>query len=70
MPLSRKLIKIGHSKAVTLPSSWIENIERETGQKITELYIEVNGILKVSPVLEKKKGSEELSCAEISTSRA
>lgn len=39
---------------MTLPKSWLTNIERETGQKITELAIEVNDILKVSPVLKKE----------------
>ena len=53
MPIIRKIVPIGGSHGITLPSSWLEWIERETGQRPTEVTIEVNGILKVAPVIEK-----------------
>lgn len=51
MPLIRKLIRIGHSQGVTLPSSWLEMIYRETGQMPTELAIEVNRVLKINAII-------------------
>jgi hypothetical protein len=54
MPIIRKILPIGGSQAITLPRSWLDWIERETGKRPTEVLIEVNGILKVSPIIEKK----------------
>ena len=54
MPIIRKILPIGGSQAITLPRSWLDCIERETGKRPTEVTIEVNGILKVSPVIEKR----------------
>lgn len=45
---------MGDSKAVTIPKSWLELVERETGQKITEVAIEVDNALIVTPILPKK----------------
>jgi antitoxin component of MazEF toxin-antitoxin module len=44
---------LGNSLAITIPKSWVTNYEKGTGQKVTELALEVNGILKISPVFEK-----------------
>jgi len=54
MPLTRKLIKIGDSRGITIPQSWINYIERKTGKRIIEVAIEVNGVLKISPIIEKE----------------
>ena len=54
MPIIRKIVPIGGSHGITLPSSWLDWIERETGKRPKEVAIEANGILKVSPVLEKE----------------
>lgn len=54
MALIRKILPIGGSQAITLPSDWLKWVEHETGQKPTQVLIEINGILKVSPVIEKK----------------
>ena len=59
MPLVRKVFEIGNSKAITLPKSWFAFHEKETGQKIAEVAIEVDGILRVEPILEKKKGDSQ-----------
>lgn len=58
MPIIRRVIAFGDSKAVTLPKSWIEEIERRTGQKIRELALEVNGSILVSPIFEKQEVKE------------
>jgi hypothetical protein len=52
-PLLRKIYRNGDSEGITLPKGWLDCIEKETGQRPTEVAIEVNGILKVAPVLEK-----------------
>jgi antitoxin component of MazEF toxin-antitoxin module len=54
MPIIRKILKVGDSKAITLPKSWIAFLEREN-QEITEVTIEVDKVLTVSPILLKKK---------------
>ena len=52
MPLIRKLQKLGtSSKAVILPKGWLDYIEEETGSPVDSVAIEVNGDLKISPVV-------------------
>lgn len=53
MPIIRKIIQVGSSKAVSLPKSWLELIERESGKKIKEVAVEVNGVLTIKPILPK-----------------
>jgi antitoxin component of MazEF toxin-antitoxin module len=55
MPLVRKLVEIGNSKAVFLPKSWVEYYEEKFGQKIAEVAIEVNKILKIAPIFREKR---------------
>jgi len=51
MPIIRKIIQVGTSKAVSLPKSWLELIERETGKPVKEVAVEVNGVLIIKPIL-------------------
>lgn len=56
MPIVRKIIDVGKtSKAVIIPKSWLQFYEKESGEEITEVAIEVNRVLKVSPVFPKKE---------------
>lgn len=55
MPIIRKIIQVGTSKAVSLPKSWLELIERETGKSVKEVAVEVNGVLTIKPILPKEK---------------
>ena len=50
MPLVRKLIDLKTSKAITLPKSWLDNLESKTGKKIIAIALEVNGKISLSPV--------------------
>ena len=59
MPIIRKLIRLKTSKAVCLPKSWIQYFERETGAEITEVAIEVNRELRISPILPKAEPKAE-----------
>jgi hypothetical protein len=51
MPIIRKVIAIGDSRGISLPKSWIDYLERQTGTKLKEVAIEVDGILRVSPII-------------------
>jgi hypothetical protein len=52
MPIRRKICKIGHSRAIFLPSGWLDDIEEKYGP-IEAVAIEVNRVLKVSPILKE-----------------
>jgi antitoxin component of MazEF toxin-antitoxin module len=54
MPIIRKVHRFGDSRAVTIPKSYFEFIERETGQEIVEVAIEVDQVLTITPILPKK----------------
>jgi len=56
MPIIRKIIEVGKtSKGIILPKSWLEYYEKETGEKIEKVAMEVNRVLTITPLLEKKK---------------
>lgn len=59
MPLLRKIFKIGSSEAVTIPKSWLDYIERETGKRPSEVLMEVNGSITITPKTVKAKESSE-----------
>jgi len=39
---------------VTLPSSWIALIEKQTGQPLKEVLMEIDGVIIIKPVLGKQ----------------
>ena len=51
MPILRKVIDHGDSRGVTLPASWIELIELESGKKLNEVTMEVSGSIIIKPFL-------------------
>ena len=59
MPLIRKIITAGKtSRAVIIPKSWLEFYERKQGEPVEFVAMEVNRVLKIEPVLSKKKETE------------
>jgi len=54
LPIIRKVLQHGNSRAVSLPKSWLDLIERETGKTIKEVTVEVNGVLTIQPIIPKK----------------
>lgn len=58
MPLVRKIIVVGGSRAVTLPKDWLEYYEKMSGKPIEEVAIEVNKVLKVMPLIPKGKKTQ------------
>jgi len=59
MPIIRKIIKIGDSKAITLPKSWLKFFEKKIGFPIEAVAIEVDNQLTVVPYIPKKKGENK-----------
>lgn len=59
MPIIRKIIRVGTSKAVSLPKSWLTFYERQYGQCITEVSVEVNGKLIIRPILSEVARNHE-----------
>ena len=51
MPIIRKLISLGASKAVTLPKGWLTYKENELGTIIEHVTIEINEVLKITPYI-------------------
>jgi hypothetical protein len=58
LPLIRKVIEVGTSRAVTIPKDWLQFYEKEFGKPIEEVAIEVNKVLKIMPLIPKEKRKE------------
>lgn len=43
MPLIKPLTKIGHSRFIVIPASWLRYHEEKTGRPVEELLMELNG---------------------------
>jgi len=56
MPLLQKVIKLGHSKVIVLPFAWLKDIEAKNGGEVTEVEVDVDGELRVRPIVKKKGG--------------
>ncbi len=54
MPMIRKVMVVGNSRAVSIPKGWLEYYEKQSGQQIREVAVDVNGALKIEPVIPKE----------------
>jgi hypothetical protein len=54
LPLTRSIIDLGHSKAITLPISWIKNAETEEKRRVIAISLEVDGSIILKPIFEEK----------------
>jgi len=54
MPLIRKLIKVGNSRAVVIPPDWLKYYEEKAGQPIKDILMELNNVITISIAKEKK----------------
>jgi len=59
MPIIRKVITAGGSRAVTLPKSWLEYLEQKNGCKIEEVALEVDHVLTIKPIIATIKKRRE-----------
>ena len=64
MPIIRKILNVGDSKAITIPKSWLESAEENAGKKIIAIALEVDRVITISPVFERKS---EKQCQAPST---
>jgi antitoxin component of MazEF toxin-antitoxin module len=53
MPIKRKICKIGNGYAVFVPKSWVQLLREK--HQIDSVTVEVNGTLKIKPILKRKK---------------
>jgi len=58
LPIIRKVLEVGNSKAITIPKSWFDYFEKETGVQVSEVAMEIDRSLTVTPVLPKLKATE------------
>ena len=54
MPLMRRLIKVGNSRAVVIPPDWLKYYEEKAGQPIKNILMELNNVITISIAKEKK----------------
>ena len=48
MPLKRKLIKVGNSRAVIIPSDWIRYYEEKYGRPVITILMELNNDITIT----------------------
>ena len=54
MPLVRKIVAFGKSsRGIILPKSWLFYYEKQSGHKIEQVSIEVDGKLTIKPFFEE-----------------
>lgn len=56
MPLKRRLIKVGNSRAVILPADWLKYYEDKAGQPIEVILMELNEVITLA--VEETKPNE------------
>jgi hypothetical protein len=54
MPIIRKVMDLRTSRAICLPKSWLEYFEKESGQEINEVAIEVDNFSDFSDEEERE----------------
>lgn len=55
MEITRKIIHIGRSRAVTLPSEWLKYQEKLSGKPATEVTMIINGCIQIEIPQNKEK---------------
>jgi hypothetical protein len=58
MPILRKVTTVGEAKGITLPKAWLDWIERQTGQPVKEVLLEIDKTITIIPLLEEYKKNE------------
>jgi hypothetical protein len=55
MPIIRKVTTVGEAKGITLPKSWLDWVERQTGKPVREVLLEIDKTITIIPILEEQK---------------
>lgn len=48
MPLIRKLIRVGNSRAVVIPPDWLKYYEGKNGRPIENVLMELNDVITIA----------------------
>ncbi len=48
MPLKRKLIRVGNSRAIVIPPDWLKYHEDKMGQPVETMSMEVNNVITLA----------------------
>lgn len=59
MPLVKPLTKLGVSRAVILTKSWLDYHSEQMGHEIIQVFMEVDGCLKILPAPEKEESEKK-----------
>jgi len=59
MHILKRLFQVGSSKAVIIPSEWLEWLKRKHGVEIREVLLEINREIRVIPVIPKRTAERE-----------
>ena len=59
MPIIRRIMRIGDSRAICIPPSYFDAYERETGLKAEEVALEIDKVVTVSILPPRKENSIE-----------
>lgn len=62
MPLKRKLIRVGNSRAVVIPPDWLKYYEEKTGQPIITILMELDNVITISIPWGNENQSEMAMC--------
>ena len=54
MPLLRKIIKVGNSRAIVIPDDWLQYQEQILGNKITQVGMECNEVIIIKAIIHKE----------------
>ena len=54
MPIERRIVRVGSSRAVTIPSSWIELLEKKHKAKVEGVAMEINTAIIIKPIIRGK----------------
>jgi len=55
MPLERKLIKVGNSRAVIIPPGWLRYYEQKSGEPVVSILMELNNVITIAIPEGKRK---------------
>jgi len=48
MPLMKKLIRVGNSRAVVIPPGWLRYYEEKSGAPIVSILMELNKVITIA----------------------
>lgn len=55
MPLMKKLIRVGNSRAVVIPPGWLRYYEEKSGGPILSILMELNNVITITVPKGKRK---------------